>query len=73
MGCGVAALSALVAPATVVAHAGDHEGGAVALVHALTEPDHLLAFLAIIAGLVLAPRAVRRLAASAKRRGEAGR
>ena len=73
LGCGAATLSALVAPTVAVAHAGKHEGGAGALVHVLSEPDHLLALLAILAGFVLASRAVRWLVESAKRRGETGR
>ena len=34
-------------PAPLLAHPGAHEGGAAGLIHAVTEPDHLLALLAI--------------------------
>lgn len=44
-----------------LAHAGHHDGGADGLLHALAEPDHLLAAAAIVASLMVARAAYRRI------------
>lgn len=59
------ALVALLFPVLAQAHAGDHsEGMAATLIHALVEPDHLAAALAVlvlpVAVMVLARRGRRK-------------
>jgi hypothetical protein len=44
------------------AHPGPHEGDTTGLLHAVTQPDHLLALLLLGAGIVWTPRVVRRAA-----------
>ena len=58
----VAALAAALSPAAAHAHPGLHEGETGGLVHAVTQPDHLLALLLVIATILWAPRLLRRAA-----------
>jgi hydrogenase/urease accessory protein HupE len=66
-----AALGAALLPAAAHAHPGPHEGGAGGLLHAVTQPDHLLALLLIGAAVLWAPRVARRAATLFRRRSRA--
>ena len=65
-----AALSASWSTATY-AHPGPHEGETGGLLHAVTQPDHLLALLLIAAAALWAPRLFRAAAAMRRRRAPA--
>lgn len=52
-----------------LAHAGHHDGSADGLLHALTEPTHLLAAAAIVASLIVARAACRHVRFRAMRVG----
>ena len=68
-----AALAAVFVPATAHAHPGPHEGDAAGLLHAVTQPDHLLALLMIGAAVLWAARLVGRVRTLLTRRTAAAR
>jgi hydrogenase/urease accessory protein HupE len=67
----LAALGAALLPTIAHAHPGPHEGETAGLLHAVTEPDHLLALLLIGAGVLWAPRMARRVVTPFRRHGRA--
>ena len=58
-----AAVGAAWIPGTAHAHLGPHQGDTAGLLHAMTQPDHLLALMLIGAAVLWAPRFFRRVAA----------
>jgi hydrogenase/urease accessory protein HupE len=59
------------APTIAHAHPGPHEGETAGLLHAVTEPDHLLALLLIGAAVLWAPRVAKRVVAHFRRHSRA--
>jgi hydrogenase/urease accessory protein HupE len=67
----VAALGAALVPTIAHAHPGPHESDTAGLLHAVTEPDHLLALLLIGAAVLWAPRVAQRVVTHVRRRSRA--
>ena len=62
------AVGAAWVPGIAHAHLGPHEGDTAGLLHAMTQPDHLLGLLLIGAAVLWAPRLFRRGAALVRRK-----